>query len=127
MNNSHSILITLLLATALSFTALASKPPAKSKNIHSKCPIITVSCPVTERPHTFTAVLVDAESKGTIPGQNLEYHWTVSGGKIATGQGTFSITMDASSTDMRGITATVDVKGLAPECETKASCTTSSH
>jgi hypothetical protein len=124
MYKSLLILITLLLSVALSFTASANKP---SENTLSKCPVITVSCPTTEQPYTFTAVLYDAESKSTVSIPNLEYSWTISKGEIASGQGTASMTVDASSTDMRALTATVDVEGLAGECKTRASCTTSPH
>jgi hypothetical protein len=126
MNKSHSILIVFLLAMALSFVISTPEPLAKAKNNISKCPTITVSCPTTEKPYTFTAALFDADSGAAIPGHNLEYRWTVSGGKITSGQGTGSIMVDASS-DMRGLTATVEVRGLAAECKTKASCTTSPH
>ena len=127
MNKSHLILITLLLALTLGFTVSTQKLLAKSKDIPSKCPIITVSCPTTGQPYAFSAILYDAETKDKISIPNLEYNWVVSKGEIAAGQGTVSMTVDGSSTDMRALTASVEVKGLAFECKTRASCTTSPH
>jgi hypothetical protein len=106
---------------------LSPRPSAISKAIPPKCPVISVSCPTADRPFTFTAAVYDSDSREKISNRYVEYCWTLSKGKILLGQGTDSITVDGSSTDMRAITATVDVRGFDSECQTKASCSTSSH
>jgi len=122
-----SITMILLSALSLSVAVSAGRPSTISKAIPAKCPVIAVSCPTTDQPFMFTAAVYDADSREKISNLYVEYCWVLSKGKILFGQGTDAITVDASSTDMRGITATVDVRGLDSECKTKASCSTSSH
>jgi hypothetical protein len=54
--------------------------------------------------------------KGGAPDARLQFDWNVSAGKIIEGQGTNLIKIDLSQTDARKIGASVQVKGLAPEC-----------
>ena len=107
-----SITVILLSALSLSFAVSAVRASAISKVIPPKCPVISVSCPATDQPFRFTAAVYDADSREKISNLNVEYCWVLSKGRILYGQGTDAITVDASSTDMRGITATVDVRGL---------------
>jgi hypothetical protein len=130
MSKLHLISIAIILLSAMSLSAGvgAPRPATTPKAIPPKCPLVTVSCPSTnEPPLTFTATVYDAETKEKISNLNVEYCWTLSKGKIAYGQGTNSITVEGSSADTRSITATVDVRGFDNECNTKASCSTSSH
>ena len=86
------------------------------------CPTVTVSCPdvVDEgQPATFTANVTGGD-----PNVSATYNWSVSGGTITSGQGTPSITVDTTGQGGRAITATVNVGGYPPECNTQASCTT---
>ena len=122
-----SIIVILLSALSLSFAVSARRPSTISKPIPPKCPVISVACPTADRPFTFTAAVYDADSREKISNRYVEYCWTLSKGKILLGQGTDSITVDGSSTEMRSITATVDVRGFDTECKTKASCSISSH
>jgi hypothetical protein len=122
-----TISVILLSALSLSFPVSARRPSTISKATPPKCPVISVSCPTDDRPFTFTAAVYDADSREKISNRYVEYCWTLSKGKILLGQGTDSVTVDGSSTDMRGITATVDVRGFDSDCKTKASCSTSSH
>jgi hypothetical protein len=117
----------LLSALSRSVALSAGRPSTTSRAIPPKCPVISVSCPTADRPFTFTAAVYDADSREKISNRYVEYCWTLSKGKILLGQGTDSITVDGSSTDMRAITATVDVRGFDSECQTKASCSTPSH
>jgi hypothetical protein len=50
------------------------------------------------------------------------FKWEVSAGTISSGQGTHSITVDASKTFRSSFTATVDVGGFDRACQTSASC-----
>jgi hypothetical protein len=117
----------LIFAIPCSVGVSAERSSTVSPSHHSKCPVIAVSCPTSDQPFIFTVSLYDADSHETLSNSSVKYCWTLSKGKFASGQGTNSITVDASSTDMRNLTATVDVAGLDSECNTKASCSTSSH
>ena len=122
-----TITVILLLALSLSVAVSAVRPSTISKTVPPKCPVISVSCPTADRPFTFTAAVHDADGREKSSNRYVEYCWTLSKGKILLGQGTDSITVDASSTDMRSLTATVEVRGFDSECQTKASCSTSPH
>jgi len=54
----------------------------------------------------------------------VTFQWTISSGKIISGQGTETIAVDVSASAEKRVTATVEVKGLSEECQNKASCTT---
>jgi len=93
------------------------------QDVKAECPIVSVSCPASrEPPIVFTASLNRAGANRTV-----KYCWTLSKSKIASGQGSEIITVDASSTETRGLTATVEVIGLPQSCANKASCSLSSH
>jgi hypothetical protein len=88
------------------------------------CPTVSVSCPSdlveVGQPITFTANV-----SGGDPSVSITYNWTVSSGTISSGQGTPSITVDTTGLAGGGsVTATVELGGLAPECNRTASCTT---
>jgi hypothetical protein len=89
---------------------------------HPPCPEVRVDCPsgITEAgtPITFTANVT-----GGAPGVTATYNWSVSAGTITGGQGTPSITVDTKGLGGQSITATVQVGGYPPECQTTASCT----
>jgi hypothetical protein len=85
------------------------------------CPTVTVSCPdsaTQDAPVTFTAD-ISGGSADVRPG----YNWTVSAGRIISGQGTTSITVDTSGLAGQTIRATLDVSGYGMPCP--ASCTVS--
>lgn len=60
---------------------------------------------------------------GEVTGER-DFQWRVSSGKIINGQGTNRIEIDLSETDVKNITASVQVKGYAPECNNHAYSTT---
>jgi hypothetical protein len=85
------------------------------------CPTVTVSCPdsATETaPVTFTAN-VSGGSANVTP----IYTWTISAGRITSGQGTSTITVDTAGLAGQTIRATLDVGGYGMPCP--ASCTVS--
>jgi hypothetical protein len=85
------------------------------------CPNVTVSCPdaATENaPTTFTATI-----SGGSPGITPTYNWTISSGRIISGQGTPSITVDTTGLAGQTIRANLDVGGYGMRCP--ASCATS--
>ena len=86
------------------------------------CPALSVSCPddlEPNKPITFEAKVTggEPETKATIT-------WSVTAGKIISGQGTSKITVSASETERRrSITATASLDGVDPSCSGTASCT----
>lgn len=85
------------------------------------CPNVTVSCPDAaseNAPATFTAT-ISGGSAGITP----TYNWTVSAGRIISGQGTTSITVDTAGLAGQSIRANLDVGGYGMRCP--ASCATS--
>ena len=85
------------------------------------CPTVTVSCPDAaseNAPATFTAT-ISGGSSGIRP----SYNWTVSAGRILSGQGTTSITVDTTGLAGQTIRANLEVGGYVMRCP--ASCATS--
>jgi K319L-like, PKD domain len=86
------------------------------------CPVVSVSCPsevAAGDPITFTASV-----SGGDPAMTPTYNWSVSAGTITGGQGTSTITVDTKDIGGQSVTATVNVGGADPSCNTTASCTT---
>jgi hypothetical protein len=86
------------------------------------CPTVTVTCPDTVdvgTPITFTANVTGGD-----PNVSATYNWSVSAGTITSGQGTPTITVDTTTLGGQTVTATVNVGGYPPECNTTASCST---
>jgi hypothetical protein len=84
------------------------------------CPTILVDCPDAGGPVVrFTANV----SQG-VPIAKITFNWTVSGGKITSGQGTPSISVETRGLEGKSFTATVEVRGVPAECGNKASCST---
>jgi hypothetical protein len=82
------------------------------------CPNVSIYCPDVQQagsPITFTASL-----SGGTPGVTPVYNWVVSAGKILSGQGTPTITVDTAGLAGQPITATVEVAGYNLEC--RAQC-----
>lgn len=85
------------------------------------CPNVTVSCPDAaseNAPTTFTATLSGGSTNIT-----PTYNWTISTGRIISGQGTPSITVDTNGLAGQTIRASLDVGGFGTPCP--ASCATS--
>jgi hypothetical protein len=83
------------------------------------CPGVVVTCPDSELGPTLT---VSANVSGSSPAAKLSFNWTVSLGKIISGQGTASIIIDNTEIRRQSFTATVEVVGFPKECGNKASC-----
>jgi hypothetical protein len=86
------------------------------------CPEVSVSCPdsATENaPVTFTS---NVNQRGG-PDVTPTYTWTITNGRITSGQGTPSITVDTEGLAGQTIRATLDVGGYGMPCP--ASCTVS--
>ena len=95
---------------------------AECTNCVPPCPTIDISCPtgVIEQGQPAT---VSVNVSGGAPGLSPTYNWSVSAGTISGGQGTPSITIDTTGLAGQNVTATVQIGGLPPECESTRSCT----
>ena len=96
--------------------------PASAQQAAS-CPTVNVSCPDSVRAGeelTFTVGVSDGDTN-----VDPTYNWSISAGRISSGQGTSTIIVDTAGTGGQTITATVDIGGFSPECSTSQSCTTS--
>ena len=85
------------------------------------CPTVTISCPdsaAENAPVTFTASISGGTTNIT-----PNYNWTISAGRITSGQGTLSITVDTSGMAGQTIRADLDVAGFGMPCP--ASCSVS--
>lgn len=85
------------------------------------CPTVSVSCP-TDITEAGTPITFSANVSGGDPNASITYNWTVSAGTISGGQGTPSITVDTTGLGGQTVTATVELGGVAPECQRTASC-----
>jgi hypothetical protein len=86
------------------------------------CPTVSVTCPDTV--NEGSSITFTANVSGGDTSVSPTYNWSVSAGTIASGQGTPSVTVDTTGLGGQSITATVNVGGYPPECQTTASCTT---
>jgi hypothetical protein len=101
--------------SSISVVVLDCPPPPPERPV---CPSVSVSCPeaATENaPVTFTANL-----SGGTAGITPTYNWTISAGRIISGQGTPSITVDTTGLAGQTVRATVDIGGFGMPCP--ASC-----
>lgn len=100
---------------------------APSDSVHPReiqdpdCPKVWMACP-TNSPSSklmkFTVSVTGGKRNG-----DLSYNWTVTKGKIKSGQGTTTIEVDLEGKDCQELTATVEIGGIDPNCPRAASCT----
>jgi len=85
------------------------------------CPTVSVSCPSvvnSKQPVVFEAAVSGGDSE-----VKPIYTWSITAGKIISGQGTKKIEVDASNLGGKSITATVTVGGFDSDCQGNiASC-----
>ena len=78
------------------------------------CATVSVSCPAvaeSKQPIVFEAMV-----SGGYTELKITYTWSLTGGKIISGEGTPKITVDASDLGGQTLTATVTVGGYDPRC-----------
>ena len=114
--NRIVVLTILLLAGASAIESQLQNPKDPD------CPTITVTCP--EHPEPGKPLKFKANVVGGKPKFEISYNWTVDKGKITFGQGTSTIEVDLEGKDCQGVTATVELGDVDPECRRAASCTT---
>jgi hypothetical protein len=94
--------------------------PVKQTQIQD-CPRISVACP-DAGPGGNTLIKFKASVIGGKPSSEVSYNWSVSKGTISQGQGTAVIGVDVTGVDLDGLTATVEIGGVDPNCNRAASC-----
>jgi hypothetical protein len=85
------------------------------------CPNLSVSCPSTL--DSNGSATFEATVAGGDPTTTLTYKWSLTAGRIISGQGTPKLTVDASGLSRESITATMSLSGMNPACLAVASCT----
>ena len=89
--------------------------------VESPCPTVLVSCPSgvgSKQPVTFEATVSGGYTENTVT-----YKWSLTAGKIISGQGTKKVVVDVSDLTGQSLTGTVTVGGFDPNCSFNvASC-----
>jgi hypothetical protein len=116
----YPLIFTLLFLVALSAHAQVKNGiPGPIELQREPCPVIKVEavdhvCPGA--PVTFKV-----QVSGLAPNTKLSYEWNISVGKIESGQGTDTITIESAEISGQTVEATVKVKGLDFFCNNTAS------
>src|SRR5687768_6041331 len=103
------------LCEATAYTMVTVRPAAPKPT----CPNVGITCPEqikAGQPLTFSSSL--SGGTGNVPSI---FNWTVSSGRIISGQGTSSITVDTSGLEGQSLKASLTMGGYEVECA--ASCT----
>ena len=103
------------LCEATAHTLVTVKPVAPKPT----CPTVGITCPQqikAGQPITFNSSL--SGGTGNVPSI---FNWTVTGGRIISGQGTNSITVDTTGLEGQSIRASLSMGGYEVDCS--ASCT----
>lgn len=87
--------------------------------IKPTCPQVAITCPEPSR--TGQKVTFTSSLKGGTGNVPLVYNWTVSGGKIVSGQGTHSLTIDTTGMEGQSVTATLALPGYEEVCSATCS------
>lgn len=91
-----------------------------TENQVQDCPRITLTC--TELgSEGNTRFRFSVSVSGLKQMGDLTYNWSVSKGTISWGQGTAAIEVEATAMDQEGLTATVEIGGIDPNCVRVAS------
>jgi hypothetical protein len=101
----------------------------KAQTQDPACPHVEIRSKEGQRVPRFQAcfhyeVTLTANISKVAPEDKPTFNWTVSSGKIVSGQGTSTITITAGETIEEAVTVTVEVSGvsaLTPECDHRAS------
>ena len=88
----------------------------------AQCPKLSMTAPSDDVPAGqgiyFTTNVIGGDTN-----VNPTYNWSVSAGTISSGQGTALIIVDSTGIGGQSVTATVEIGGLAPQCQRTVSST----
>ena len=104
--------------SSVSIVVIDCPPPPPPRPV---CPTVEVSCP--EAAGENAPVIFTANIRGATPGITPSFNWTISAGRIISGQGTPSITVDTKGLAGQTVRATLDIVGFGTPCP--ASCAVS--
>jgi hypothetical protein len=96
--------------------ALFSLLFAQAQNCPSSVTVVGPSELMAGDTLVFTVAVRDYNYSG-----KLMYNWSISAGTIISGQGTAMIRVNTSKLDGQTVTATLELKGLPPKCQSVAS------
>lgn len=85
-----------------------------------RCPVVRVLAPENTQPGKPLTFVAQVGSGGNIA---PNFTWTVSGGKITSGQGTPAITVDTAGLGGTNVTAALQLAGYDPSCSAVAEAT----
>ena len=86
------------------------------------CPTLSISCP-TDPIQAGTPATVSANVQGGDPNATITYNWTVSAGTITAARARPPSPSTRRVSPADSVTATVEIGGVAPECDRTESCT----
>jgi hypothetical protein len=95
-------------------------PPEQPQPV---CPTVNISCPEPAKDDETITFSADISGGTPAPGMSPSYNWTISAGRITSGQGTPRITVDTVGLAGQTLRATLDVIGFGTPCP--ASCSVS--
>lgn len=95
-------------------------PPEQPQPV---CPTVNISCPEAVKENEPVTFVADISGGTLAPGMSPTYNWTISAGRIISGQGTLRLTVDTTGLAGQTLRATLDVNGFGAPCP--ASCAVS--
>lgn len=109
---SAAFLICLVIAA---FRLVNAQQPGKPP-----CPTLKLDGPSTEGHGIGVPLVFSVAINGSDPAARHTFNWSVSAGKIGSGQGTPSIVVETDGLIFYCLTVTVEIEGLGQECAPKA-------
>lgn len=122
MNYPATRFLLAFLASLIGTVVFMPSGNTESARSNSQCPAITVECP-SSCPKANEEVIFRAHLNGGDSSRAPKFNWSVTNGRIVSGQGTPTLT-ERIENNCNPMTATVYVEGLAPGCPARASCAT---
>ncbi|HET8669161.1 MAG TPA: hypothetical protein VFM05_00640 [Candidatus Saccharimonadales bacterium] len=116
----------LLQSALLTYVGMVSHHSSNILQAHTaitNCPKLNIECPTIADKNNL--LLFKAIVSGIKEGQQLKYNWSVSRGKIKSGQGSSEIRVEGAVGEGTSISVSVEVEGFPEECAKKAWCTIS--
>ncbi|HEX3143381.1 MAG TPA: hypothetical protein VHQ64_05380, partial [Pyrinomonadaceae bacterium] len=85
------------------------------------CPTVNINCPESVKEGETVTLSTTTSGGRPAPGMTTSYEWTVSCGKIMSGEGTPSITVDTTGCSGQTIQANVNLTGFGVPCPANCS------
>jgi hypothetical protein len=95
----------------------------QAHTVATECPTLDIECSPTAGKDNL--LLFKVIVSGVKERQQLKYIWSVSRGKIKSGQGSSEITVEGAAGEGTSLSVSVEVEGFPEGCAKKAWCTIS--